>query len=99
LVAPLALAEAVASSPSPVVLVLDDFHELRDLDVLHQIRVLLRHAPAQLRVLVVSRGEPPLPLHRYRLRGVVTEITADQLAFTDAEASALLDRAGVVLDA
>jgi len=40
---------------------------------------------------------PPLPLHRYRLAGELTEIRADDLAFTVAEAGQLLARHGCPL--
>ena len=41
----------------------------------------------------------PLPLHRYRLAGQLTEIRASDLAFTSAEAGQLLARHGVALTA
>jgi LuxR family transcriptional regulator, maltose regulon positive regulatory protein len=41
----------------------------------------------------------PLPVHRYRLAGQLTEIRASDLAFTSAEAGQLLARHGVALTA
>ena len=41
----------------------------------------------------------PLPLHRYRLAGELTEIRASDLAFTVAEAGELLARHGITLSA
>ena len=43
--------------------------------------------------------DPPLPLHRYRLAGQLTEIRASDLAFTVAEAGLLLARHGITLPA
>jgi LuxR family maltose regulon positive regulatory protein len=48
---------------------------------------------------VVSARMDPLPLHRYRLAGQLTEIRASDLAFTSAEAGRLLARHGVALTA
>ena len=59
---------------------------------------LLRNAGSGLR-LVVSARMAPLPLHRYRLAGELTEIRAGDLAFTVAEAGLLLARHGITLPA
>ena len=44
------------------------------------VRFLLEHAPEQLRVVVVSRADPPLLLARRRARGELTEIRASRPA-------------------
>jgi LuxR family transcriptional regulator, maltose regulon positive regulatory protein len=41
-------------------------------------------------VVVSSRADPPLRLHRYRLAGELAEIRASDLAFSTAEASLLM---------
>ncbi len=51
-----------------------------------------------LRVVLLTRSDPPLPLHRYRLTDAITEIRAADLAFTATEASRLMRRAGLDLD-
>ena len=45
---------------------------------------LLKNAQPGLRLVGVSRADPPLPLHQYRLTGDLTELRADDLAFTRA---------------
>ena len=75
---------------SPVVLVLDDVHELTDTRVLHGIEFLVRHAPPQLRLMLAARSDPPLPLHRLLLNGTLTQLRAADLAFTVAEVAELL---------
>lgn len=91
------LADALARRPEPLVLVLDDLHHLRK--PLAGLDSLVRHAAGRLRLVIASRADPPLPLHRWRLSGDLTEIRADQLAFTLAEAAELLTRQGLVLPA
>ncbi|MCE3551791.1 hypothetical protein LWC33_10025 [Pseudonocardia sp. RS11V-5] len=38
-----------------------------------------------------TRGDPPLPLARIRATGELSELRADDLAFTDAEVATLLE--------
>jgi len=92
------LAGALAAQNPPVTLVLDDLHLLTDTEVLDGLDYLLRNAGSGLR-LVVSARMAPLPLHRYRLAGELSEIRASDLAFTVAEAGLLLARYGSTLPA
>ena len=94
----LGLAAALAAQDPPLTLVLDDLHLLTDPLVLDELDYVLRNAGAGLR-LVVSARMDPLPLHRYRLAGQLTQIRASDLAFTSAEAGQLLARHGVTLTA
>ena len=95
----LGLAAALAAQDPPVTLVLDDLHLLTDPDVPDGLDYLLRNAGAGLRLVVSARANPPLPVHRYRLAGELTEIRACDLAFTSAEAGLLLARHGCTLQA
>jgi LuxR family transcriptional regulator, maltose regulon positive regulatory protein len=81
----------------PVVLILDDLYEATGQAVTGQLRFLLRHAPSQLRLVVATRADPPLALHRLRVAGQLGEIREADLAFTLEEAGALLADHGVEL--
>ena len=83
----------------PVVLILDDLHEATGQAVVGQLRFLLRHAPPQLRLVVATRADPPLALHRLRVAGQLSEIREAELAFTLEEAGTLLADHGVALSA
>ena len=83
----------------PVVLILDDLHEATGQAVVGQLRFLLRHAPPQLRLVVATRADPPLALHRLRVAGQLSEIREAELAFTLEETRRLLEDHGVVLSA
>jgi len=95
----LRLAAVLAAQDPPMTLVLDDCHLLTEPRVLTGLDFLLRNAGAGLRLAVASRAAPPLPLHRYRLAGELTEIRAEDLAFTAAEGGELLARHGCLLAA
>ena len=58
----------------PVILVLDDFHLLTEPEVLAGLDFVLRNVGPGLRVVISSRMDPPLRLHRYRLAGELAEI-------------------------
>ncbi|MEU4422489.1 hypothetical protein AB0F81_17815 [Actinoplanes sp. NPDC024001] len=88
------LADGLGRLPYPSVLIVDDFQEITDGQVLHEIDDLLRHPPAGLRLVLISRSRPALNLHRLRAAGQVTEIRSADLAFTAEEAAALIDGHG-----
>src|SRR5580693_612461 len=78
-------------------LVLDDLHELDSDQARRQLELLVMRAPAELRFVIATRHDVRLGLHRLRLEGELTEIRADDLRFTVAEARALFAAAGVEL--
>ena len=90
----LRLASALAAQNPPVTLVIDDFHLLTEPRMLNGLDFLLRNAGAGLRLVVSSRTDPLLLLHRYRLAGKLTEVQAGDLAFSVAEAGQLLAQHG-----
>jgi LuxR family transcriptional regulator, maltose regulon positive regulatory protein len=84
------LLRGLAELPTPVVLILDDVQELTDARVLRELGFLLRHAPPQLRLVLATRVDPPLPLQRLRISGRLAQLRAADLAFTTAEVADLL---------
>jgi len=77
-------------------LVIDDVHELGP-DALRQLELLVLRAPPDLRLVLATRHDLRLGLHRLRLEGELTEIRASDLRFTVAEARELFAAAGVRL--
>jgi LuxR family maltose regulon positive regulatory protein len=77
-------------------LVVDDVHELGP-EALRQLELLIMRAPPGLRFVLAARHDVRLGLHRLRLEGELAEIREPDLRFTVAEASELLDAAGVDL--
>jgi LuxR family maltose regulon positive regulatory protein len=85
----------LAELPETVTLVLDDFHLVDDRAVLESIGQLLEHQPPQLRLVILTRSDPTLRLNRLRINGDLTDIRADDLAFTRDEAVELLHGNGL----
>jgi LuxR family maltose regulon positive regulatory protein len=92
------LADAMDVLPTPVRLVLDDFHEIVRPEPLQGVATLIRHHPRGLRLVLVTRFDPHLRLTRLHLQGDLTRIGTDELRFTAEETMSLLHTAGVVLD-
>src|SRR4051794_20679459 len=84
--------EALAT---PVVLVLDDLHEVDDSPVVAELDRLLRRPPVALRLVIATRADPRLRVGRMRLEGALTELRAADLAFTLAETGELLAASGI----
>ncbi len=88
-----ALINDIAVVAAPFALVLDDYHVIDSPAVHQQLAFLLDHQPPQLRVIVLTREDPPLPLSRLRARDQVVEIRQADLQFTLDETTAFLRQA------
>lgn len=90
----------IAALAEPCVLIVDDYHVI-EARVVHDILgFLLEHLPHQLRLVVASRSDLPLPLAGLRARGQLHELRADDLRFTVDEAAVLLNQVmGLALSA
>ncbi|MFC8348211.1 LuxR C-terminal-related transcriptional regulator [Streptomyces sp. NPDC057280] len=91
------LAAELNDHDRPVVLVLDDCDRVSAPEIAEQLEFVLHHAGRGLHLVLVTRTEPLLPLHRYRAAGELTEIRAAELAFTPEEAVTLLELHGLSL--
>ena len=91
------LGSAFSSMTSPVVLVLDDVHLLRNRECRAALSVLADHVPGKSRLVLASRTEPPLRIARLRAEGRIVEIGPADLSLTRKEASSLLRAAAVAL--
>jgi LuxR family maltose regulon positive regulatory protein len=83
------LVNGLAELRSPVVLVLDEVHELTSPQATNAIDFLVRHAPEQLRIVLAGRADPPLPIERLRVSGALTELRIADLAFDRGETAEL----------
>src|SRR4051812_39750854 len=89
----------LAKQVEPVVLIIDDLHELRSADALAQLEHLLATLPSSARVVLSSRRDPPIRLHQLRLADEIAEIRAGDLKFTERETRELLDASELTLSA
>jgi LuxR family maltose regulon positive regulatory protein len=85
-----ALLNQLAAQLDEVVLVLDDYHLVEAQPVHTSLAFLLAHLAPQVRLVVASRTDPPLPLARLRASGQLVELRDRDLRFTPHEAAELL---------
>src|ERR1700729_409398 len=87
----------LAKDPKPLVLIIDDLHELTAADALGQLERLLAHLPSSARLVLSTRRDPRLRLHQLRLAGELTEIRAAELRFSERDTRELVEASGVRL--
>lgn len=93
------LVSGLGSLEAPMILVIDDVHELRSPDARSQLEQLLVRRPSRLRVVLASRHDPQLGLHRLRLAGELVELRDADLRFTLDETRELLAASHITLTA
>jgi LuxR family transcriptional regulator, maltose regulon positive regulatory protein len=89
------LGAALASMPTPVVLVLDDVHELKHRDCLDTLEPLAKHLTGGSQLVLSGHSECGLPLARIRADRRLVEVGPADLALSDSEASSLLAAVGM----
>jgi LuxR family maltose regulon positive regulatory protein len=82
----------LANMAGQVIFVLDDYHVIQDLEIHKAITYLLENQPPQLHLVIISRSDPALPLHRLQGSGQMRGVFVRDLRFTDAEAASFLDK-------
>jgi LuxR family maltose regulon positive regulatory protein len=75
---------------APFALVLDDYHVISAQAIHEAISYLLDHQPQQMRLIILTRADPPQSLARLRARDQLVELRANDLRFTQDEASDFL---------
>ena len=91
------LGSAFSSMISPIVLVLDDVHVLRDSECRAALSVLADHVPGGSRLALAGRAQPPLRIARLRAEGKILEIGPNDLSLTRGEAASLLRNVDLAL--
>lgn len=92
------LAAALNSLQAPLVLVLDDVHELHERDCLDALSALALHVSSGSQLVLAGRSEAGVPIAKIRAGGGLLEVGHAQLALSDSEAYALLRGAGLEVD-
>jgi LuxR family transcriptional regulator, maltose regulon positive regulatory protein len=87
----------VSEQVEPVVLIIDDLHELRSADALAQLEQLVSSLPSSARVVLSSRRDPPIRLHQLRLADEIAELRGGDLLFSERETRELLAAAEISL--
>lgn len=84
------LLNEIALRTEPLILVLDDYHQISEPVILEMMQFILDHQPPQLHLAIITREDPDLPLAKLRARDQITEIRAWDLRFTQEETEAFL---------
>jgi len=72
-------------------LILDDYQMITEKEVHMTLAYLIEHLPPQLRIIVATRADPPLPLPLLRAHQQTLEVRTDQLRCTAEETRAFFD--------
>jgi LuxR family transcriptional regulator, maltose regulon positive regulatory protein len=76
------LVNELAIMPTPLALVLDDYHRAATPAIDQGLTFLIEHAPAALHLAITTRADPALPLARLRAQGRLAELHAADLRFS-----------------
>ncbi|MFN8484187.1 MAG: LuxR C-terminal-related transcriptional regulator [Anaerolineae bacterium] len=74
------------------ILVLDDLHTIRDPAIHDLLSLLLQHPPHGMRLVMLTRRDPPLELGLLRARNQLAEVRAHDLRFSVSEVAAFAER-------
>ena len=85
------LVNQIADTRQPLVIVLDDYHNIDSPEIDKILAFLLDHLPGTTTLVIITRTEPEFSQARQRARGQVTEITIRDLRFTSAETENFFD--------
>ena len=76
----------------PLALVLDDYQFITSSTVNEAMSYILEHLPPQIHLLIASRVDPSLPLHRLRASGRMLEFRTEELRFTSDETNTFMNK-------
>ena len=87
-----ALINNFSESTTDFTLILDDYHNIKNKQIHESIIYLLDHFPDHLRLVIITRSDPPFPLARLRVNHRITELRAEDLAFSLQETNQFLNQ-------
>ncbi|HBV86143.1 MAG TPA: hypothetical protein DEF42_05710 [Desulfosporosinus sp.] len=90
------LLNEILKAPKPFILVLDDFHVIKNESIFRAVQAILDHHPPFLHLLMITREDPALSLPRFRVRNQMTEIRMEDLRFDLVEMGAFFSTAAGV---
>jgi len=80
---------------SDFVLMMDDFHFIQSPIINQNLTFFLEHMPPGMHLVISTRADPPLPISRFRGKGTLLEIGADNLRFSREETVSLFVEMGI----
>ncbi len=95
---PAGILRALVNLRQELILILDDYHLIRNQEIHAALGYILEHLPPRLHLVILTRSDPPLELARLRVSGQLLEVRMEHLRFSAQEAAAFLKMtAGVQL--
>ena len=85
------LVNDIVNVESHFALVLDDCHFITNQSIFDALEFIVNHLPQQMKLVIISRIDPPIPFSRLRAGGQLTEIRSHDLRFTEIEAATFLN--------
>lgn len=80
-------------SDVPLVLVLEDYHLIEHPHLHELMTFFIEHLPAHMRLVILTRREPPFPLMRWRASGDLLDVQSAHLRFSVEETALFLQQA------
>lgn len=84
------LLNELATFETDFVLALDDYHLIQQQAIHEALTLLVEQMPPTMRLVLISRADPPFPLSRWRVRRLLAEVREHDLRFNSAEVAAFL---------
>ncbi len=82
------LINELSALPDLLTLVLDDYHVIESSSIHDGLAFLVEHMPSQIRLIMTTRTDPPLPLARMRVRSQLLELRSADLRFSQQQIAA-----------
>ncbi len=82
------LINELSALPDLLSVVLDDYHVIDSASIHEGLAFLVEHMPSQIRLIMTTRTDPPLPLARMRVRSQLLELRSADLRFSPPQIAA-----------
>jgi len=80
----------LSSLEEDIFLVLDDFQNINNLDITNLISNILKYPPKKFHIVIISRIDPPLPIHKLRAANKMKDIRSSDLRLSEEESKIFL---------
>lgn len=87
-----AVINACSEMEGNITVIVDDYHLIQNPQIHNGLLFLLDHLPCQLRLILITRSDPPFPLARFRANNHICELHAADLVFNAKETAEFLTR-------
>lgn len=86
-----AIIRDISVSKQPMMLVLDDYHIIKNKEIHTSLEYFLEYMPINLYLVIISREKPPISISRLRANFSITDISFSELRFSKDEIYSLLN--------